>query len=287
MPTLPIDLDANARQLISLALREDLGPGDITSSLIDAHQTGSARILAKESLVLAGVGAFSEVYRQVGGDVVVEFVVQEGEQAQPGTEVGRVTGNARAILVGERTALNLLQRLSGIATLAHQAQAKVATTHARVVDTRKTTPGLRSLEKHAVRVGGAYNHRFGLFDGALIKDNHIRAAGSITQAVRALRHTVHHLMKVECEVTTLAEVDEALAAGVDVILLDNMEPSRLREAVTRIHGRALVEASGGITLDTLAEVAKTGVDLISMGALTHSARAVDLSLDWTSPSTTP
>jgi nicotinate-nucleotide pyrophosphorylase (carboxylating) len=194
--------------------------------------------------------------------------------------IGLITGPARSILTGERTALNFVQRLSSIATFTARCVDAVVGTQAKIVDTRKTTPGLRVLEKHAVRMGGGYNHRFGLFDGILIKDNHIAALGGVAEAVRRARGEAHHLLRVECEVTSLEELSEALAAGADVILLDNMSTQMMREAVHRTAGRALLEASGNMTLGRLAEVAETGVDLISMGALTHTVSAADLSLEW-------
>ncbi|MBK8014520.1 MAG: carboxylating nicotinate-nucleotide diphosphorylase [Deltaproteobacteria bacterium] len=276
-------MDPLSRRLIALALEEDIASGDVTSEIIPEASRGRAFIVAREPMILAGTDAFIEVMHQVDPRISVLFDLNDGADVDGGEVVGSVDGPSRTILQGERTALNLLQRLSGIATMANAAQQAVAGTKARVVDTRKTTPGMRILEKKAVRAGGAYNHRIGLFDGVLIKDNHIAALGSIGDAVRAAQASTHHLLKIECEVTHLAGVDEALAAGADVILLDNMDLEVMRTAVERIHGRALVEASGGVTLDRLRAIAETGVDLISMGALTHSARAVDLALEWGDP----
>lgn len=273
-------MDAVTRRAIALALEEDFGPGDVTSALVPADATGAAYVVAKSDLVLAGQEAFTEVFRQVDPTSTVEFSVADGTLVTPKTRVGRVEGSSRSLLMAERTALNLLQRLCGIATMAHTASQAVAGTKARVVDTRKTTPAWRALEKAAVRAGGASNHRFGLFDGILIKDNHIAAVGGVTQAIEAARKSAHHLVKIECEVTNLDELDEALAAGADVVLLDNMDNDTMRTAVERTAGRAVLEASGNVTIERLPSIAATGVDLISMGALTHSAKASDLSLEW-------
>lgn len=273
-------LDAISRRLVALALEEDVGPGDVTGSAVVSSSPGRAEVVAKSELVMAGQDVFREVFRQLDPAIQVRFVVSEGTLTGPQTKLGFVEGPARTLLVGERTALNFIQRLCGVATLAHRAAQAVAGTQARVVDTRKTSPGMRALEKAAVRAGGAHNHRFGLFDGVLVKDNHIAAEGSVTAAVRAVRRNAHHLLRIECETTNLAEVDEAIAAGVDVILLDNMDLETMREAVRRIDGRATIEASGNVTLERLPDIAATGVDLISMGALTHSAPASDISLQW-------
>jgi len=266
--------------MIALALEEDLGPGDITSQLIPVEMEGRARVVARHGLVLAGTSAFVEVFRQLDPEVHVEMLMSDGASVDDGATCGEVLGPARSILMGERTALNLLQRLSGIATRARQAQDLVSGTKARVVDTRKTTPGLRALEKAAVRAGGAYNHRFGLYDGVLIKDNHIAAAGGVGAAIEHARARAHHLVRIECECDNLEQVQEALDARVDVILLDNMSIETMKRAVQLVGGRALLEASGGITWARLPEVAATGVDFISMGALTHSVTAADLSLEW-------
>jgi nicotinate-nucleotide pyrophosphorylase (carboxylating) len=274
-------LDPITRQLVSIALQEDIGPGDITATILPSDLQGRALILAKTELVLSGSDVFEEVYRQVDPEASVRMYAVDGAFVPPNTVIGEVSGNARSLLTGERTALNFLQRLSGVATFARLAVLAVAGTKARVVDTRKTTPGLRALEKRAVRAGGASSHRFGLFDGILIKDNHVAALGGVAKAIAAARKSAHHLLKIECEVTTLVELDEALGAGADVVLLDNMTTEQLSEAVSRTRGRALLEASGGINLLKLPEVARTGVDFISMGALTHTVRAADISLEWT------
>lgn len=275
-----MSVDAITRRLIALALEEDIGPGDVTSLLIAPDQIGSASVLARTALVLAGSEAFIEVFRQVDPEVRVAFSMADGAEVPPGTIVGTVEGRSRSLLAGERTALNLLQRLCGVASMARRAVAAVAGTKARVVDTRKTTPGMRALEKNAVRAGGATNHRIGLFDGVLIKDNHVRAAGGVGPAIRAARPNAHHLLRIECEVTTLTELEEALAERADVILLDNMTAATMRRAVEITAGRAVLEASGGVTVARLPEIAATGVDLISMGALTHSAPAADIALEW-------
>ena len=268
-------------RLIDLALDEDLGSaGDITTNAtIEAAAAGCARFLAKEPLVVAGLDIARRVFARLDDRCRVNFMVEEGALVAAGQEFGVVEGPYRALLTGERTALNFLQRLSGIATASRQAAELLAGTNCQILDTRKTTPGWRVLEKAAVRTGGAHNHRFGLFDGVLIKDNHIAAVGSIAEAVRRARQATHHLIRVEVEVEDMAQVDEALAAGADVLMLDNMSLEQMREAVARIQGRARTEASGGIRHDRLRAIAETGVDFISMGAITHSARAVDISLN--------
>lgn len=273
-------IDSLTRRLITLALEEDIGPGDVTAALLPEAHEGHATVLARVPLVLAGTEAFSEVFRQVDARSLVEWTVADGTEVPAGTTVGSVRGRSRSLLSSERTALNLLQRMCGVATMARRATEAVRGTKARVVDTRKTTPGLRSLEKAAVRAGGATNHRIGLFDGVLIKDNHVRAAGGVGAAIRAAKKTAHHLLKIECEVTTLAELEEALAEKADAILLDNMDVATMKRAVEITAGRVPLEASGGVTLPKLPAIAATGVDFISMGALTHSAAAADIALEW-------
>lgn len=273
-PTSPL-LD----RLIDLALEEDLGTGDVTTQiLIPQNLRGEAHIRAKQDLVVAGLPLAGRVFRRVDFALIFEPQVAEGQEVTPGTVLARLTGPASGILTGERTALNFLQRLSGVATFTRQMVSLIAGTNAALVDTRKTTPGWRALEKYAVRLGGARNHRAGLYDGVLIKNNHITAAGSITQAVQQARQEAHHLLKIEVEVTDLAGLEEALAAGADVIMLDNMDEAAMAQAVKLTAGRALLEASGEINADRLPRVAATGVNLISMGALTHSAPAVDIHL---------
>ncbi|HLZ21717.1 MAG TPA: carboxylating nicotinate-nucleotide diphosphorylase [Ktedonobacterales bacterium] len=272
-------------ELVRRALAEDIGRGDVTTeATIPAETTASGRIVAREAGVIAGLPAAALAFRLLDSAVRFEPLVREGARVEVGAALATITGDARALLTAERTALNFLGHLSGIATLAFHCQAAIAGTTARVVDTRKTTPGLRNLEKYAVRTGGASNHRAGLDDGVLIKDNHIAACGSIAAAIERARAHTPHLLKIEVECETQEQVREALDAGADVILLDNMPLDRMRTAVTLIRERAphtLIEASGGIGADPtkLAAVAATGVDLISLGALTHSAPNLDVSLE--------
>lgn len=271
--------------LVDLALAEDIGPGDLTSALIPAEHRGRAVLLAKTPLVFSGSEVFSLVFAKVDPTVQVTFRFKDGAELEPGTEVALVEGPVRSLLIGERTALNFVQRLSGVATMARTAAQAVAGTRTKVVDTRKTTPGFRGLEKAAVVHGGASNHRFGLFDGILIKDNHVDAMGSIAAAVKAARGVAHHLVKIEVEVRSLEELDHALAAGADVVLLDNMDDETIRKAVARNQAfdrPALLEASGNVTVARLPSLAATGIDYVSMGALTHSAPSADLSLKYRS-----
>lgn len=269
-----------AEKVINAALDEDVGTGDVTTlATVPAGKTARARLIAKENLRLAGLPAFVRVFEILDPKARLEWeiLLGEGTDAAKGDTVLTVTGPAAVLLTGERTALNLLQRLSGIATMTREWAAALAGAGAKLVDTRKTTPGLRALEKYAVRAGGGKNHRVGLFDGVLIKENHIRAAGSITRAVEAARGFSPHTLKIEVEVTTMEELAEAVGCGADIVLLDNMTAEEMASAVKIAAGRVAVEASGNMTLERLPEVAATGVDLISAGAITHSARAVDLS----------
>ncbi|CCO08681.1 carboxylating nicotinate-nucleotide diphosphorylase [Desulforamulus hydrothermalis] len=267
-------------KLIATALAEDMGTGDITTnSIVPSGSVARGIIYVKEPGVVAGIPVARAVFHYLAPDIVFTARVKEGDTLAAGEVIAEVSGDARAILTGERLALNFLQRMSGIATRTAALVEKVKLYPVRVVDTRKTTPGLRMLEKYAVRVGGGFNHRFGLYDAVLIKDNHIKVAGGITQAILAARQNVPHTVKIEVEVENLAGVQEALEARADVIMLDNMDPVTMREAVKMIDGRALVEASGGIGEETITAVAKAGVDLISIGALTHSVKALDISLD--------
>ena len=269
----------NNEKLIRLALEEDIGPGDVTTdALIEPGHEGRAVIFAKESLVLAGIEVACEVFTMLDPAMSFETTFQDGDRVENGDEILTACGKLQALLTGERTALNFMQRLSGIATLTRQYADRVAGCRARLTDTRKTVPGWRRLEKYAVKVGGAYNHRFGLYDGILIKDNHIAACGGISEAVAMIQDNRPHLLRIEVEVSDLNQVKEALDNGVDIIMLDNMDLKNIEESVKLIDGRALVEVSGGVTLDTLAEIADTGVDIISVGALTHSATAVDISM---------
>lgn len=271
--------DMNIVSVVEAALREDIGAGDITSdSLIPEKAAGEGYAVAKEPLVLAGLDVAGRVFKYLDPQVTFTARCHDGDSVETGTKVFTVSGNMRALLKGERTALNFLQHLSGIATLTRSWIEMLQGTRARLVDTRKTTPGLRILEKYAVRVGGAHNHRIGLFDGVLIKDNHIVACGGITEAVRRARQQAHHLIRIEVETATLNEVDEAIAAGADVIMLDNMDLPQIRQATERINGRAIIEVSGSVDRQHLREIAEAGADIISAGFLTHSARAVDLSM---------
>lgn len=265
--------------IIAAALREDLGFGDITTdSIVGPRDHAAGKLVAKEDLVLAGRQVFERVFTILDDQVAVTWQVDEGAMAANGQVLGEVHGPARAILSGERVALNILQHMCGIATMTRRFVQAVAGTKAVIVDTRKTLPGLRLLEKYAVVVGGGRNHRFGLHDLVLIKDNHIQAAGGITAAVSRVRQAVSPLVRLEVETETLDQVAEAVACGVDVIMLDNMPLAMMRQAVAMINGRALVEASGNVTIEKVGEIARTGVDLISSGTLTHSVQAADISL---------
>lgn len=263
---------------VASALAEDVGTGDVTTeALVEPSVLGTALLFVKEPGVVYGLAVARAVFRALDPDVDLEPLVEDGASVAQPMAIARVTGSLRAILTGERTALNFLGRLSGVATLARRYVDAVAGTGAVILDTRKTTPGLRLLEKHAVASGGGKNHRIGLFEGVLIKDNHLRATGSVTRAVDRVRATSDLPVEVECD--TLAQVSEAIAAGADAILLDNMTLDELRAAVELVAGRARLEASGGITLENVRAVAETGVDEISIGALTHSARSLDVSLE--------
>lgn len=269
-------------RIIRMALREDIGSGDITTmACIEPGTSACAELVAKEDFVLAGIDVAARVFAAVDPKIAFEKLRQDGQSVRRGDVLAWVKGEAAALLQGERVALNLLQRLSGIATLTAEFVAAVDGLGARIVDTRKTTPGLRILEKYAVRVGGGSNHRHALYDGVLIKENHIAAAGGVAKAVARAKARAPHTLRIEVETTTLAEVGEALGAGADVILLDNMSLEMLREAVVLVAGRALTEASGGVNLKTVRGIAATGVDLISVGALTHSYRSVDISMLFT------
>lgn len=266
--------------IIQTALAEDIGPGDITSeSTVPAEAVADGWILAKADGIVCGFWLVEMVFAYLDDRICVSALVPESSYVRRGDRLGRLTGPARAVLAGERVALNFLQRMSGIATMAHAAQSAVAGTKTLILDTRKTTPGLRLLEKYAVRAGGAANHRYGLFDMVLIKDNHIRLAGGIGQAVAAARRSVSPMIKVEVEAASLDEVTAALAAGADIIMLDNMDRATMGKAVELVAGRALIEASGNMDLTTIGAVAALGVDFISMGALTHSFKALDISLE--------
>lgn len=266
---------------ISIWLKEDIGHGDITSELtIPLDAIGEGVILTKQGAVIAGLEVAKEVFMALDLGFDYRPLVADGYRASAGEVLVELSGRARAILAGERLALNLLQRLSGIATKTAAFVAETEGTKAKILDSRKTTPGLRNLEKYAVRVGGGQNHRFGLFDGILIKDNHVAAAGSTRAAVIAAKTKAPHYLVVEVEVTNLEELEEALVAGADCILLDNMSSLEMAKAAEFVAGRVPLEASGDMSLERIREVAATGVDFISVGALTHSAQAVDISLDF-------
>ena len=265
--------------LIDLALDEDAGLGDVTSrAIFPAQHTSRAFIEAKQDLVVCGLDVAARVCARDDPALKVTLIAHDGERVKTGGVVLRITGPTAALLTAERTALNFIQRLSGVATLSRKFAAAVDGTGTRIVDTRKTTPGWRALEKYAVRCGGCVNHRSSLGEHVLIKDNHIAAAGSLTKAVKLCRAAAPHSAKIEVEATTLAEVKEAVRAGAEVILLDNMSPAMVRSAVAIIAGAAVVEVSGGVRYETLRDYALPGVDVISVGALTHSAPAADLSL---------
>ncbi|HEX2271946.1 MAG TPA: carboxylating nicotinate-nucleotide diphosphorylase [Pyrinomonadaceae bacterium] len=275
-PEPPLDIS----HCIKRALEEDIGSGDVTTnSIVPAGASLHGRIVAKQEGVVAGLAVAAEVFRTLSEQIVFEAKVKDGSRVNKGDVLADVTGAARALLTGERTALNFLGRMSGIATLTRQFVDAVAGTNATILDTRKTAPGLRALDKRAVRLGGGQNHRTGLFDMVLIKDNHIDFAGSITAAVERVRASGTTL-PIEVETRTLDNVREALQLGVERILLDNMRPEMMREAVEMTKGEAKLEASGNVTLENVLEVARAGVDYISVGALTHSPRVFDVSLEW-------
>jgi len=274
--------------LILQALKEDAPHGDITTeAIVHEDATGKAIIVAKQEGVICGLPIAAKVFRLLDSGVVFEARVQEGERVSAGQILAEVKGKLRALLMGERTALNFLQRLSGIATLTRQFVEKVAPYSVKIADTRKTTPLMRALEKYAVRCGGGINHRFSLSDGVLIKDNHIRAAGNLKEAVKRIKERIHHLLRIEVEVHSLDQVREALECEVDAILLDNFSIDEIRQAVQIVRNwcqqnsksKPLIEVSGGVTLDNVEAIAQTGIDLISVGALTHSAPALDISME--------
>ncbi|MGQ0508480.1 MAG: carboxylating nicotinate-nucleotide diphosphorylase [Myxococcaceae bacterium] len=269
-------------RLIDLALDEDLGAaGDVTTrALISPNARGTAELWAKEEMVLAGLETFERVFHKVDPSVQVKLSAADGDQTKRREKVATLEGPLAALLIAERTALNIVQRTSGIATLARAASDAVKGSALKILDTRKTSPGMRALSKEAVRAGGAVNHRFGLFDGVLIKDNHIAAVGgSIKDALTRAQEHAPRLVKIEIEVTSLEQLKEAIAHGADIVLLDNMDDDQIRACVKEAKGRVELEVSGGITLERLPRLAKLGVDFVSMGALTHSARAMDLSLE--------
>lgn len=268
-----------ADKLIDLALAEDIGPGDITTdNLVDAQAPGHGDIVAKQDLVIAGLDIAKRVFQRLDDGVVYEASFQDGAFVTNGSRVVTISGRLAALLSAERTALNFLQRLSGIATQVREYVSQLEGQSVKLLDTRKTTPGWRELEKYAVRIGGGTNHRMGLYDAVLIKDNHIAAAGGIAEAVARIKDKVPAAVTIEVETTTLEEVRQALEAGAHIIMLDNMDLKQIGAAVDLVSGRAQLEVSGGVTRDQLTALAATGIDLISSGALTHSACAVDLSM---------
>jgi nicotinate-nucleotide pyrophosphorylase (carboxylating) len=278
------DLPLGTAEILWRALQEDVGRGDLTTdAVVPVAATARARIVTRAAGRIAGLDVAVEVFRLLDPRLEATVLVRDGEDAAAGAALAHLAGRARALLTGERVALNFLGRLSGIATATARAVAATVPHRARIADTRKTTPGLRRLEKRAVLLGGGVNHRFGLDDGILVKDNHIAAAGGVREAVARVRAASPHLHKVEVECDTAAEVDECLACGVDAILLDNMSAEDIAAMVRCVGGRALVEASGGITLERIPAIAATGVDLISLGWLTHSAPNLDVSLELAAP----
>ncbi len=275
---------SHIRQIVQTALEEDLGFGDLTSSaLLSPDMIAKAQIMAKQAMVVAGMTVAEEVFHQIDDTLTVKFHQRDGDWVGANTRILTITGNAQSLLQAERVALNFIQRLSGISTITHQFCHAVHNHSVKIADTRKTTPGLRALEKWAVRLGGGVNHRFSLHDGVLIKDNHLMVLSahkmSLSQACRLARQQAPHGLRISVEVETMAQVRQALQGKADVILLDNMSPQKIQQAVEIIKGQALVEVSGGITMRNIRDMAKTGVDIISIGALTHSAPAMDLSMD--------
>ncbi len=273
-----MEIPPSVINIIYSALEEDIGQGDVTTNLlIPEDRKSKAYCIAKENFVLAGLPFVREVFRILDPSILFKTLYNDGSKVKKGNIIAEISGKTCVILKGERVSLNILQRLSGIATLTNRYVEKTRGLKAKIVDTRKTTPCHRFMEKYAVKVGGGYNHRFGLFDGILIKDNHIKTLGSIKKAVREAKKG-HHLFKIEVEVKNLKELKEAIESGADIIMLDNMSVRDMKEAVKIAKGRVMLEASGNISLENVREVAETGVDLISVGALTHSAPAVDISL---------
>ncbi|MCB8816741.1 carboxylating nicotinate-nucleotide diphosphorylase [Desulfosporosinus shakirovi] len=267
------------QELIDQALMEDIGTGDLSTRIFPEDLTSLAKLYAKENGIVAGLALVEQVFQRVDQRIQVHKLVRDGDEVKVGEVVIELDGPLSTILQGERTALNFLQHLSGIATATKRAVDQVTGLSTCIVDTRKTLPGWRALQKYAVRVGGGHNHRFGLYDAVMLKDNHLAAVGGLTEAVQRVRAEIGHMVKIEVECETIEQVEDAVACGVDVIMLDNMGIEEMREAVLYIDHRAIVEASGGIQEDQLRQVAETGVDLISIGALTHSVKALDFSLD--------
>lgn len=267
-------------KIIEQALLEDIGTGDITTESIIPYDLKARSIIkTKEEGIIAGLGIANLVFKKLDSKIVFQEKIKDGTKVAQDKVLAEITGSARTILTGERVALNFIQRMSGIATITSKFCQEVKGFPVRIVDTRKTTPGLRILEKYAVRMGGGYNHRFGLYDVILIKDNHIVVAGNIKSAVNSVRKQISHTIKIEVEVENLSQLQEALEMKVDIVMLDNMSLDIMKEAVKMAKGKVLIEASGGITLDNVREIAQTGVDLISVGALTHSVKSLDISME--------
>ena len=267
------------QELIDRALKEDIGSGDLSTRILPENLTGLAKIYAKQKGVVAGLWLVEQVFQRVDPRIKIHRLAEDGDEVNIGGVVLELSGPLGSILQGERTALNFLQHLSGIATATKRAVAQVSGLSVSIVDTRKTLPGWRTLQKYAVRVGGGQNHRFGLYDAVMLKDNHLAAVGGLTEAVKRIKAQIGHMTKIEVECESIEQVKEAVTCGVDVIMLDNMDLVEMREAVQYIDRRAIVEASGGMGEERLREVAETGVDVISIGALTHSVKALDFSLD--------
>lgn len=266
-------------RIVRTALEEDIGLGDVTTEVTVAAETvARAELVAKEDFTLAGIDVAATVFRTLDPEVNFEKLLKDGSKVRRGEVIAWIKGKASVLLQGERVALNLLQRMSGIASLTAKYVELVEGTDTFIVDTRKTVPGLRALDKYSVRMGGGRNHRIGLFDGVLIKENHVAAAGGIAAAITRARQKLPHTLKIEIETRNMDEVQEALDAGADIIMLDNMSFAEMRQGVELIAGRALVEASGGVNLDTVRDIAETGVNIISVGALTHSVKAADISM---------
>ncbi|MFZ5965550.1 MAG: carboxylating nicotinate-nucleotide diphosphorylase [Bacillota bacterium] len=267
-------------QVIDHALMEDMNNGDITTDvLIEENSISQAMITVKEEGVIAGLSVAEMVFKRLDEHMIFTYLKKDGDRINKGENIAKIEGKTAVILKGERTALNILQRMSGIATKARQYADLVQGTKTRIVDTRKTTPGLRMLEKYAVRIGGCHNHRFNLSDAVMIKDNHIEAVGGIEKAIRIARENIPHTMKIEVEVETLEQLKEALEAKADIIMLDNMDMETMRKAKEITGEKAILEASGNITMDRVSQIAEIGIDVISVGALTHSVKALDISLN--------
>lgn len=265
-------------ELIDRALREDIGTGDLSTLIIPEDYMGEARIYAKEHGVVCGIHIAEAVFKRVDPRIETDLIVRDGDRITPGMLVMKISGRLAGILQAERTALNFMQHLSGIASITRRLVDIVADLGVKVVDTRKTMPGMRALQKYAVRVGGGHNHRFGLYDAVMLKDNHHAAVGGLNEAVKRVKKKIGHMVKIEVECETLDQVKEAVECGVDVIMLDNMSVEEMRTAVKYIDHRAIVEASGGVREENIREIAETGVDIVSVGRLTHSVPAVDFSL---------